>query len=162
MLLAGEIGKPHGIAGQVYVVPISDDPRRFEAGARLVHADGRTLVVEDFRRHKGDRFLAKFEGIDTRTDAEGLRGSLFVSESEPRDLQEGEYMHSDLIGCTVVAVNGEILGTVAGVMSGVAQDLLEVETASGGGLIPLVKEMVKEIDVPGARITVTLPEGLLD
>lgn len=162
MLLAAEIGKPHGIGGHVYVVPISDDPRRFDAGARFVHADGRTLVIEHFQRHKGDRFLAKFEGVHTRTEAEQLRGALFLAEDEPRRLEEGQYMYSDLVGCTVTAADGQVIGTVTGVIEGVAQDLLEVETTTGPGLIPLVKEIVTEVDVARARISVSLPEGLFD
>lgn len=73
-VLAGEIGKPHGVAGEVYVLLLSDDPGRFAAGDRLVHEDGRSLTVAQSRAHKGDRFLVKFEGVDSRDEAERLRG----------------------------------------------------------------------------------------
>jgi len=160
-LIAGEIGKPHGINGDVYVVRISDDPRRFEPGAELIHSDGRTLVVEKARPHR-DRFLVKFEGVNSREDAERVRGTLFVPSSEVRELADGEYWESDLIGCEVSDAHGNHLGEVVTVVSGPAQDLLELKTAAGPRLVPLVEEFVVEIDPAEKRIVLDPPEGLLE
>ncbi|MBW3595422.1 MAG: ribosome maturation factor RimM [Actinobacteria bacterium] len=160
-MIAGEIGKPHGIGGDVYVVRISDDPRRFEPGAELIHSDGRTLVVEHARPHR-DRFLVKFEGVNSREDAEAIRGTLFVPSTEVRDLAEGEFWESDLIGCEVFDVGGAELGRVAAVIPGPAQDLLELDTTSGSRLVPLVQEFVVDIDPSEKRIVIDPPEGLFE
>jgi 16S rRNA processing protein RimM len=161
MLLAGEIGKPHGLAGEVYVVVISDDPHRFEPGAALHHADGRTLTIETSQAH-GDRFLVKFAGIDSRESAVALRGALYVPSSETRALDDDEFWHSDLIGCTVVGRDGSDIGTVARVVAGPVQDLLEVTTSAGPRLVPMVKEIVTSVDPGARRIVLDPPEGLLD
>jgi 16S rRNA processing protein RimM len=161
MLLAGEIGKPHGLGGEVYVVRISDDPRRFEEGARLVHADGRELVVESSRAHR-DRLLVKFEGSDDRISAEGLRGALFVPSEEARTLEEDEYWPHELTGCTVVLGDGTVVGEVRGIDPSPAHDLLRVQTPAGDRLVPIVKEIVNEVDVNARRIIIDPPEGLLD
>ncbi|MCA1705522.1 MAG: ribosome maturation factor RimM, partial [Actinobacteria bacterium] len=129
MLLAGEIGKPHGLGGEVYVVVISDDPRRFEPGSQLLHGDGRTLTVVSSRSH-GDRFLVRFAGIESREHAMTLRGPLYVPATEIRALEEDEFWHDDLVGCTVT-VDGDEVGTVQGVLAGTAQDLLQIETPNG-------------------------------
>ena len=160
-LLAGEIGKPHGTAGDVYVVRISDDPQRFDPGSRLIHGDGRTLVVESARVHR-DRFLVKFEGIDSRAEAEGLRGALYVDADERRELGESEYWADDLIGCTVMTVSGAKVGTARDVMSGAAHDLLVVDTENGDRLVPMVKEIVTQVDLDARSIVVDPPEGLLE
>jgi 16S rRNA processing protein RimM len=161
MLLAGEAGKPHGLAGAIYVVPISDDPRRFETGSTLLRADGTALVVESAHLH-ARRFLVKFEGVETRADAERLRGPLYVSEDDVRDLDEDEFWPHDLEGCAVVDVTGEAVGTLDRVIPGAAQDLLAVVTPRGERLVPLVKEIVVAVDVDGRRITIDPPAGLLD
>ena len=162
-LLAGEIGKPHGLSGEVYVLPISDDPRRFEPGSRLVHADGRELIVEDVRRHRGaSRTLVKFAGYGDRESAETLRGAVYVEAGDLRDLPEGEFWSHEVVGLSVFLLDGQRAGEVIAVQPGTAQDLLVVSTARGERLVPLVSEIVKEVDVEGGCVTIDPPAGLLD
>ena len=160
-MLAGQIGKPHGLAGEVYVIRISDDPRRFETGSRLLHEDGRALVVADARTHR-DRFLVRFEGFDDRDGAETLRGALYVPAEEKRALEAGEFWEHDLQGWDVVdARTGDVVGTVARVLEGPAQDLLAVDTPAGERLVPFVGAIVLEVDPAEGRVTIDPPEGLL-
>jgi 16S rRNA processing protein RimM len=161
-VLAGEIGKPHGIVGEVYVLPLSDDARIFEPGARLAHADGRALVVAGSRGHRGDRLLVKFEGIDSRTAAERLRGVVYAPDEQPRELELDEYWPRDLVGCAVHDPQGRRLGGVEAVVPGQAQDLLAVVTKSGSRLVPLVKAIVTKVDLEARTIIVNAPPGLLD
>jgi 16S rRNA processing protein RimM len=159
-LLAAEVGKPHGLSGDVYVVPISDDPERFAPGSKLVREDGTTLTVRSSHKH-GNRMLVRFEEASDRNSAEALRGPLFVSSSSLRDLPEGEYWSHQLIGCEVLA-RGEAVGRVVEIIPGAAQDLLRVSTASGPVLVPLVDEIVESVDVQGREIHIDPPEGLFD
>ena len=159
-LIAGEIGKPHGIRGDVYVVAISDDPHRFAPGSELIHADGRHLIVENSRRH-ANRLLVKFEGIDTRDAAETLKGGLFVAQEHLRQLDQGEFWEHELIGCKVRTVDGEKVGEIDRIIPGAAQDLLAISTPVGERLVPLVKEIVVMIDPAGREVIVDAPEGLL-
>ena len=161
MLLAGQIGKPHGTAGDVYVVRISDDPHRFEAGARLIHEDGRELFVTASRAHR-DRFLVRFEGITDRSGAEELRGALFVPEHEARSLDEGEFWMHELEGFDVMLSDGSPVGTLDRVDPGAAQDLLAVSTPRGERLVPYVTDIVVAVDRDARTITIDPPTGLLD
>jgi 16S rRNA processing protein RimM len=113
------------------------------------------------RRH-GDRYLVKFEGIDARDDAAALQGALFVTSNDLRQLEEDEFWPHDLIGCEVVTGNGASIGRITGVVPGAAQDLLRVESKTGERLIPMVKDMVSEVDTGARRVIVDPPEGLLD
>ena len=159
-LLAGEIGKPHGIAGEVYVLPISDDPRRFEPGS-VLQKDETELVVAGARRH-GNRLLVKFEGVDSRDDAERLRGPLFVPSAQARALDEDEFWPHDLAGCELATPDGRVHGRIVEVVAGSAHDLLVVETSSGRRMVPFVKDIVRDVDVHGRRVVVEPPAGLLD
>jgi 16S rRNA processing protein RimM len=161
MLLAGQIGKPHGIGGEVYVVRISDEPTRFVQGASLMHADGRELVIQSARPHR-DRFLVKFEGVDTRSDAERLRGELYVELAQARGLEPDEFWPHDLVGSDVTTAGGSTVGVVTEVRPGSAHDLLVVNTESGERLIPAVKAIVIAVDIEGRRITIDPPLGLLE
>jgi 16S rRNA processing protein RimM len=145
----------------VYVLRISDDPARFEPGARLIHEDGRELVVAGSRPHH-DRLLVTFEGVDSRTEAEELRGALYVTPDELRALEDDEFWEHDLVGCEVVLANGQPVGRVTGVVKGPAQDLLAVESPAGERLVPIVKEVVVDVSIDDGRITIDPPEGLLD
>ncbi|MDQ3646153.1 MAG: ribosome maturation factor RimM [Actinomycetota bacterium] len=140
---------------------ISDDPRRFAPGARLIHADGRALVVERARDH-GDRFLVKFEGADRREAAESLRGALYVPPDEVRELEEGEFWPDELIGCSVYLKSGEVVGEVVDHRSGPVQDLMTVATDKGEALVPLVREIVVQVDVSARRVVIDPPEGLFE
>jgi 16S rRNA processing protein RimM len=142
-------------------VRISDDPRRWEPGSILIHENGRALVVASARGHR-DRFLVGFEGVETRNDAELLRGALYVASEEKRELEEDEYWLQDLTGCRVETEDGDMVGEVVDVIEGPAQDLLVVSTSKGERYIPLVKAIVVGVDLEGKRVTVAPPEGLLD
>jgi 16S rRNA processing protein RimM len=160
-LLAGQVGRPHGIAGEVYVLPISDDPSRFRSGSELVHESAGDLVIESVRNHR-ERLLVKFRGIETRTDAEALRGALYVPRERLRALGRDEYWEHELRGCSVVDGSGEQLGVVTGLVAGRAQDLFVVDTPAGERLVPIVKDIVVDVSVAERRVRIDPPLGLLD
>ena len=159
-LLVGQIGKPHGIQGEVYVVPISDDPSRFEPGSILTRSDGTEIAIESMRGH-GSRLLVRFRGVSTRDDADALRGPLYVARDKARSLEDDEYWPHDLIGCSVV--EGDMVhGSVTEVRPGAAHDLLVIDTQHGERMIPLVKEIVIRVSLHEQSIEIAPPAGLLD
>lgn len=186
LLVVGQIGKPHGIRGEVSVAVRTDEPEeRFVAGsvfATEVPRDRRvnagpaaavpgtpdqvpsSLVIESVRWHQG-RGIVQFEGVHDRNGAEALRGVLLKVESStltpPSD--PDEFHDHQLIGLRVVSVGGADLGAVARIDHAPASDLIVLDKSGGGtALIPFVTAMVPTVDVAGGRIVVDLPDGLLD
>ena len=100
--------------------------------------------------------------IDSRDAAELIRGAVFISEDQRRNLEEGEYWPQDLVGCRVVTVAGDEVGEISDVVAGPAQDLISVDHEGGTFLVPLVKEIVVEVDVGARRVTIDPPSGLVD
>jgi 16S rRNA processing protein RimM len=98
------------------------------------------------------------EGIDDRSAAEALRGSLIeVDRSALPPLEEGEYYHADLIGLAAVDRDGKAIGTVAAIENYGAGDLLEIEDEQGRrSLIPFKSGIA---DLEGDRIVLD-PEFL--
>ncbi len=152
LLSVGRIVKPHGLRGEVVVSLTTNRNERVAPGAVLICADGRELQVERSTPHRG-RHIVSFASVHGIDVAEALRGTdLFAAPLEDPDAL---WVH-ELIGSTVEDTAGRVLGTVDAVEANPASDLLVL---SGGGLIPLGFVTSSE---PGVRITVEIPDGLLD
>jgi 16S rRNA processing protein RimM len=186
LLVVGQIGKPHGIRGEVSVAVRTDEPEeRFVAGAVFVTEVPRDrrvsagpaggapgveykvpaeLRLESLRWHQG-RVIAQFEGVHDRNVAEALRGVLLQVDSDSVAAPEDpdEFHDHQLVGLSVVTVGGDVLGEVDRIDHAPSSDLIVLRKAGGGtALIPFVSQMVPTVDLAGGRVLVDLPEGLLD
>ena len=174
----GVIVRPFGIRGELKVRSETDFPEvRFHPGARLhwwlppkpgpddaEPASTRkrpprtqppqACVVKGARWH-GEHLVIQLEGIDTRDQAEALRGAwLLIPPEERMPLEEGQYYIDDLIGMEVFTESGERVGKLKHVRQGAAYDFYDI----GAYTIPAVEEYILEVDVPNKRMVVRLPE----
>ncbi|MFS8525234.1 MAG: ribosome maturation factor RimM [Limnochordales bacterium] len=161
----GEVTAPHGVRGEVRVWPRTDFPERFQRLERVfVRRPGRVpqeLAVERARFHKGF-VIVKLEGVDTRDDAETLRGALLqVPGDQVVPLPEDHYYVFQIVGLEVVDEDGRELGVVKEVLFTGANDVYVVERADGSELLlPAVKDVVLRVDVDAGRMVVRLLPGL--
>ena len=165
-LQVARIGKPHGIRGEVTVQVLTDAPGdRFVPGTQFIvePASSGPLTVISARWNK-DILLLAFEEIETRNEAEGLRGAKLFIETEDigaDDDDEGWYEH-ELVGLDV-HVGGKVVGKVSALHTLPVQDLLVVTTAEGAEvLIPFVEQIVPEVNVGDKYVLVTPPPGLFE
>lgn len=165
-VVVGRIGRPHGIRGEVTVEVRTDEPDEVFAPGAQVLASGpeRSLRIAQAHWHSG-RLLVRIVGCEDRTAAEALRGTLLEIERavdiQPDDPDEF-YDHA-LIDCTVVRIDGSVVGTVAEVLHLPGQDVLVIaRDQAAEALVPFVSAFVPTIDVPGRRIVIDPPPGLLD
>jgi 16S rRNA processing protein RimM len=70
ILRVGKILNTHGIKGEVKVLPLTDDPKRYD-DLEFVLLDGKEVNVEGCKYQK-DRVIVKLEGINTVEEAERL------------------------------------------------------------------------------------------
>ncbi len=152
LLGVGRIVKPHGLRGEVIVSLTTNRLERVAVGSVLHAPDGRAFTVVRSSPHRG-RHIVTFDGVHGIEAAEALRDTPLLAP--PLEDPDALWVH-DLIGSVVVDVRGTELGTVSGVEANPASDLLVLD---GGGLIPLRFVTGSE---PGVRVTVDLPDGLLD
>ena len=107
--------------------------------------------------------LMKFEGVDDRSSVEKFKDKfLFAEEKSLKRLPKGRWYVHDIVGCEVVTVDGEILGTVNEVYVHLGQDVWEVKQESKKFLVPVVNEFVKKVDVRRKKIIVEVIEGLIE
>lgn len=160
----GKIIAPHGVRGEVKVLPLTDFPDRFQTMKSVwLDIKGKEMGVESVR-FNNETPLVKFSGIDDRDQAEKLRnGLLQVLPEELVVLPAGHYYQFQIIGLAVSNEVGLSLGTVSEIIQTGANDIYVVKNQQGKELlIPALKETVLAIDIPAGRMVVKLLPGLGD
>lgn len=99
-----------------------------------------------------------FEGFETPESAQELVGrELFLPRAQACPKGPGEYYIADLVGMAVT-VEGRAVGSVAAVIEGNADDLLEVRKTDGTtSLVPFRKEFVGTVDEEKGEIEIASP-----
>lgn len=171
-LVVGQLSKVHGISGELLVWPLTDHPEStFAPGVMLylgeeigrdVRSSGVQVEILEARAYRKG-YLVRLQGIQTRNEAEELRGRYLLRPlGEVADLREGEMFYHQLLGMEVVTVSGERVGRVVEVYELQPADLLAVRGPGGLRHIPLVESVVQEVDVEGGRMVIDPPDGLLE
>jgi 16S rRNA processing protein RimM len=157
----GRITRAHGVQGEVAVLVISEVPGRFADGATVWLEDGRALTVESSRPHK-DRLLVRFRGVNDREQAEALQKALLVvPESSSPELPEGSWWDHRIVGCALETDTGDSLGIVREVIHTAANDVWSAVDEDGTEtLVPVLRDVVVEVDVDAGRIVVREIPGL--
>ena len=104
------------------------------------------------------------DGIADRTAAEALQlQDVYADRRELPALSDDEVYQADMVGCQVIRVGGEVVGKVRAIdrMNG---NFLLVIARSGreDALVPLVPQMVTNVDLATSTVEIDPPEGLLD
>ncbi len=161
--MLGYITKAFGIKGGVSVKLINPESCAIAPGASVFLKKNqieRTLVVCD-AMHGGRVFFAD---VNSREDAEQLIGfEIHMARKLLPKLDANEYYLSDLVGTHLVDDSGARIAEVIGLSSNNAQPILEVKTPDNEiALIPMVKPIVKNVDLIRGELLVDLPLGLLN
>ncbi|SDQ75944.1 ribosome maturation factor RimM [Quadrisphaera sp. DSM 44207] len=163
-VVVARLGRPHGVRGEVSTEVRTDAPdRRFLPGAVFATdpAGAGPLHLVGARDHNGVLLLA-FDGVADRTAAEGLRGVLLLADV-PEQEEPDAWAVGALVGLRAERTDGRDAGTVVGVEHGPAQDLLVLRQPSGAlARVPFVTALVPEVDLPGGRVVLDPPGGLLE
>ncbi len=157
--------KPVGLKGEFKVMPLTDNPERFEPGATVWLAkpegDYAAFTIRSVGGHKGN-LRVSLAGIDTVEEAGRCRGQeISVPESEVPPLPEGVYYHYQILGLEVYYYDGRLLGTVKEIFAAGEKDVYVVGGRGKEYLIPVTEETVKEIDLKGGRILLNRMEGYI-
>jgi len=166
MIAVGRISKSVGIEGELKVVPLTDDPRRF---SRLTtvwvgrdEVSSERCTISSVRVSEGNIFL-KLNEVATRTDAESRRNSfVFIPEKDTPGPSKGSYYVHEIVGMEVSTDRGKALGKVREVLELPGHDVWVVLCGKREILIPAIKEFIVSVDVERRAIVVHPIEGLLE
>ena len=145
LVTVGRVGRPHGLDGSFFVEHASEAPERLAVGAELV-VDGAPARVVASKRAGGRPVI--------RLDRPVGRGATLnvPREALPPPPPDSFYVFQ-LVGLAVEEEGGRLLGRVADVAPGPANDALELDS---GLALPLVEDCVREVDLDSGTIVVAV------
>jgi 16S rRNA processing protein RimM len=168
MVVLGRVTGAYGVKGWLRILPLGDDPLSWKAvGTWWLSPSPGTATKTDRRsvptwhpytpsqcRLHGGELVAQLKEVADRDAAEALKGALFgVPRAAMPEPEDGTFYWGDLIGLTVIASGGAVLGRVDRLMETGANDVLAVIDESGReSLLPFVAAVIKRVDLAAGRI----------
>lgn len=159
----GKVVSTHGLRGELRVDPWCDSPQFLCQFKTLYLKKGETKLSVSSRPHKTIA-IVKAKGIDTIEEAEKLRGRvLYINRSDAR-LAPGEYFIQDLMGLDVIDIDtSKSYGKITDVLKTGANDVYQVtDEKKKEYLIPVIDDVVKEIDINGSKVLIKPLKGIFD
>ncbi len=169
LIQIGKIIGAHGIRGAVKVHSFSDSGECYRQPNELIimDVDGRKLdnEIEWSKPHKNGMRLG-IKDITTRNQAEAMVGcGIFVMRTSLPPLDADTNYWVDLIGMAVYSTDDEYIGRIVDIIPTGANDVYVVKTCQGHAveeiLLPAIASVVLAVDVPGKRMRVDVPDGLI-
>jgi len=165
LVAVGRIVRPQGRRGEVRLEALTDTPERLRdlRECWLVPPAAGERHDIDAVWFQGRVPVLKLAGSASITEAQALVGRLVTIPRETvRQLPPDRYYAFDLVGCAVETPDGVRLGAIAEVMTGPEHDYWTVQGEGRTWLLPAVTAIVERVDLPGRRVTVRPPEGLVE
>jgi 16S rRNA processing protein RimM len=161
----GTLGAAHGLKGQLRFWPHQPGAPSLDAGsAVLLERDGtwRAATLAEIATH-GRGMLLALQGVHDRDAAAALTGMrVLVRGGDLPALEGDEFYHHELHGFAVVTSDGRALGTIAETFGTGLNDVWIVRDGEREHLIPIIADVVREIDRDGRRVVIDAMPGLLD
>lgn len=161
----GRVASPHGVRGEINVIPMTDYPERFsEMETAELYKNGkffRSVGIGGIHFASGGT-LTLITDLESRDEAEECVGALIMIDNDERvELPPDTFWVDDLIGMSVEDMSGNRLGIVSDFVDAGAHELYEVKDADGKlHYIPAVAEFIDEVSPDKGLIRVSLIEGL--
>lgn len=162
-----EIGKlvnTHGIKGELKLDLWCDDidyVKQFET----VYLDdkGIKLLTPVAVRPQKNMAIIKFAEITSIEQAEEYKNKIIYGNRDDAVIDDDANYIADLIGCRVVDIDTEQeYGIVTDVLNHGASDILELVDNGTKKYVPVIRDIVKEIDTDNEIIKIKYMQGLFD
>ena len=163
----GVVTRSHGLDGTMVLTDVVAMPRPLLKGSEVAVGYSREFTsvyqVEEFSSMP-NRTTLRLRGITTAEAVTPLVDQAVYARSADVGIDQSQrYRIGDVEGCTVLDEAGSLLGTITDVWLLPANDVWVV-TAPDGRTIPLpvINDVVLEVDLVNHRITVRLLPGLAE
>lgn len=165
-MAVGDIVAAHALRGEVRVRAYQPPAPTLAAGRTILlerNGSWREARILSAARHGQGIVRVALDGVTGRTAAEALVGTrVLVRRADLPPPAPDEFYHHELLGFAVVTVDGRALGTVAETMVTGLNDVWVVRNGRHEHLIPVIADVVRDIDREQRRITIDPLPGLLD
>ncbi len=173
LIRIGCIAGAHGLRGGLRFRPDYPESESIQTLERIFLADGdidsdAALNAREYRivgisqlGHGTVRLM--LEGITHANLAEPLKGkNVFADERDLPPPAENEFYYRDVVGCEVFLTDGRRIGSIEEIIATGANDVFVVRDEDKEVLVPVIADVVKEIDVAARRVVIEAVPGLLD
>ncbi len=159
----GKIVNTHGIRGDVKVLPLTDDPKRFEDLNHVFVGDNKLkLEITKVGYVKGN-VLVHFKNLENINDVEKFKNSVvWIDVKDKVKLPKDSYFLDDIIGLEVFLTDGTNIGIVKDILQPGANDVYVVKDGKKEHLIPAIKDVIKEVNLEEKRMVIDPLEGTLE
>ena len=147
-LAVGQLGKPHGVQGEITMRVLTDFPERLKAETTLfVGLDRKPMQIRHIRP-AGTKILLTFDGIQNREQAGELRNQMvFIRTADTPPLPESEYYYHQLLGLCVESEDGQDLGRLEEILPTGANDVYLIRLPDGRELLlPVIEGILLDVD----------------
>jgi 16S rRNA processing protein RimM len=166
LILMGKVVAPHGIKGQLRIVPYSGASDTFLTLKSLLLRSSSGVTgqydVAAINGH-GKKLLVSLKGYTDINQVLSFVGSeILLRRDQLPPTAEDEFYWYDLIGMKVVTSAGIHLGVLESIIETGSNDVYVVTSGDQEYLIPALEDVVASVDVAAKVMTVTPVEGLFD
>lgn len=162
----GTVVAKYSFKGEVLIKLDTDDPEAYLSLQSFLLEDESHLIpyfTTKVQLHKSQLLRVSVEGVKSEKQADLMIGkSVYLPLDQLPKLDDDQFYFHEIIGFEVIdSLQGHI-GTITGVNDASSQVLLEVEHNDREILIPLVDELIQQLDKQQKQLYLSIPEGLLD
>ncbi len=165
LIVFGRIVGAHGLRGALRV-RLDNPPSDLQANARVLVDQNGTLVeyrVRSASRAGHGSLKMELEGIDYIAQAQALRGAeLYIAVDDLPPIAEHEFYYFQVVGLRVETTDGQLLGKIDEVFFNGSNDVWVVKNDAREILVPVIDDVVRQIDLEGGRVVIEAIPGLLD
>ncbi len=145
-ILIAKVLKPQGLKGEIKCKLENDDYSVIQ-NLTEVFLQGKDVPTRiKSMAYRGGYLYLTIGTIDCREKADLIRGFNIYANRKDLNINEDEFMISDLIGATVMSEDGTEIGTLEDVQNYGATDLFVIRQYGREYMIPFVKEIVKKVN----------------
>ena len=162
----GTVVAKYSFKGEVLIKLDTDDPEAYLSLQSFLLEDESHLIpyfTTKVQLHKSQLLRVSVEGVKSEKQADLMIGkSVYLPLDQLPKLDDDQFYFHEIIGFEVIDSLQGSIGTITGVNDASSQVLLEVEHKDRQILIPLVDELIQQLDKQQKQLYLSIPEGLLD
>lgn len=164
-LKIGYIKKTHGLKGELSVLPLTDNPKRFKKlKSFYVSIDNQYKAFDlEYAGITPKEVIVKPVGYNSIGEVQCfINKYIEIDRSLGVNLEEWEYYTQDLIGCQLVYEDKPV-GEVIDILNSGANDNMLVKTSDDREIYyPFVRDFITNVDIVNKRICINQTEDFFD
>lgn len=166
LIRVGYVTGAHGVRGAIRIKLENRDSVLLRSVDRLTFVrEGEPTEYSVTSAQPAGRgaFKVILKDLTSAASATALRGAIVMVAAAALPPATGrEFYYFQALGCEVITSAGVLVGTIEEVFSTGANDVWVVRNRSAEHLLPVIEDVVKDIDWAGRRVIIEAVRGLLD